>query len=86
MAAKSKVVAGLLAIFVGYLGIHEFYLEKPVAGALYLVGMFFTLICLVLIFPIGLVFLFIICLVSFIQGIVYLCTSDTSFETKYHSK
>jgi TM2 domain-containing membrane protein YozV len=33
---KNKVVAGLLAIFVGGLGIHKFYLGKVGQGILYL--------------------------------------------------
>jgi hypothetical protein len=34
---KSKVVAGLLGLFLGYLGIHRFYLGYPLIGVLMLV-------------------------------------------------
>lgn len=33
---KSKSTAILLAIFLGGLGIHRFYLEKPFSGVMYL--------------------------------------------------
>jgi TM2 domain-containing membrane protein YozV len=65
--AKSKVVAGLLAIFLGGLGIHKFYLDRPGQGVLYLV------FCWTMIPAI----------VGFIEGIVYLCTNDAKFAQKY---
>lgn len=33
---KSKIVAGLLALFVGGIGVHKFYLGKISAGVIYL--------------------------------------------------
>ena len=33
---KDKTTAGILALFLGYLGIHRFYLNQPVLGLLYL--------------------------------------------------
>ncbi len=33
---KSRITAALLALFVGWLGIHKFYLGRGVAGVLYL--------------------------------------------------
>ncbi len=33
---RSKITAGFLAIFLGSLGIHKFYLGRPVQGAFYL--------------------------------------------------
>lgn len=35
---KNKVVAGLLAIFVGWLGVHHFYLGSNMAGVITLVA------------------------------------------------
>jgi len=65
--SKSKVVAGLLAIFLGGLGIHKFYLGR--VGA----GIFCILFCWTGIPEI----------VGLIEGIVYLCKSDYAFNEKY---
>jgi TM2 domain-containing membrane protein YozV len=64
---KSKLVAGLLAIFLGGLGIHKFYLNKPGQGIVYI------LFC----------WTFIPSFIAFIEGIVYLCTNDVDFNRKY---
>lgn len=64
---KSKVAAGLLAIFLGVLGVHKFYLGKWVQGILYL----------------ALCWTYVPALVGLIEGIVYLCSSDESFAAKY---
>ena len=32
---KNKTVAALLAFFVGFIGVHKFYLNRPVQGVLY---------------------------------------------------
>ncbi len=63
----NKLVAALLAIILGGLGIHKFYLHKPVQGILYI------LICWT-----GLPML-----VGFIEGIVYLCMSEQNFIWRY---
>jgi TM2 domain-containing membrane protein YozV len=64
---KSKVVAGLLGIFLGGLGIHKFYLNQPGWGILYLVFSF----------------TFIPAVVGFVEGILYLAMSDQSFAARY---
>jgi TM2 domain-containing membrane protein YozV len=64
---KSKTVAGLLGIFLGGLGIHKFYLNKPGWGILYLVFSF----------------TFIPAVVGFVEGILYLAMSDQSFAARY---
>ena len=64
---KNKVVAGLLGIFLGGLGIHKFYL-----GSIY-TGIFYILFC----------WTFIPALIGFIEGIMYLCMSDEAFAEKY---
>lgn len=66
---RNKVVAGLLGIFLGGLGIHKFYLGKTGAGIVYLV-FFWT---------------FIPAIVGFIEGIMYLTSSDEKFNLKYNS-
>ncbi len=60
---KSKIVAGILAILLGSIGIHKFYLGKVGAGILYL------LFC----------WTGIPAFVGFIEGIIYFCTSDENF-------
>jgi len=69
-AGKNKVVAGLLAIFLGGLGIHKFYLGKPVQGILYIFLLFF----------------FISPIIAFIEGIIYLTMSDEAFNAKYNKR
>lgn len=73
---KSKVVAGLLAIFVGALGIHKFYLGYSTAGVIMLA-----------IFVLGWILLgipsIIISFVAFVEGIIYLVRSDEEFHERY---
>jgi TM2 domain-containing membrane protein YozV len=66
-SGKSKVVAGILGIFLGGLGIHKFYLGRTGAGVVYL------LFC----------WTGIPAIIGFIEGIIYLCTNDQAFEAKY---
>ncbi len=65
---KSKIAAGLLAIFLGGFGIHKFYLGKTGMGILYLV------FC----------WTYIPAMVSFVEGIIYLCSNDENFQLKHH--
>lgn len=65
---KSKEAAGILAIFLGGLGIHKFYLGKVGMGILYL------LFCWTGIPE----------LAGFIEGIIYLCSDDENFQLKHH--
>lgn len=67
---KSKVAAGLLAIFLGGIGAHKFYLGKPLMGLLYLL-FFWTGIPAI---------------VGFIEGIIYLTKSDADFAAKYGAR
>ena len=72
---KSKVAAGLLALFVGSLGIHKFYLGYKSEGIIMLV---ITLLgSLVLIGP------FVMGVISLIEGIIYLTKSDEDFNRTY---
>jgi len=66
---KSKLTAGLLAIFLGYFGIHKFYLGYTSAGAIQIVISIFT--C-----GVG-------SIIPLIEGIIYLTKSDAEFEQIY---
>ncbi len=65
---KSKVVAGLLGIFLGGIGAHKFYLGKIGMGILY--------VCLC--------WTGIPAVVGCIEGIIYLCSNDENFQLKNH--
>ena len=67
--AKSKIVAGILAIFLGFLGVQYFYIGKTVGG---IISIVLTLVTCGLweIIP-------------FIQGILMLVMSDDEFNRKY---
>ena len=67
--AKTKeVAAGVLAILLGYLGVHKFYLGYTMAGIIQL--------CLTFLCGIG-------GLIGLIEGIIYLVKSDDEFEQTY---
>ncbi|MCL2438377.1 MAG: TM2 domain-containing protein [Coriobacteriia bacterium] len=78
---KSKIVAGLLAFFLGSLGIHKFYLGYNTAGAvmltLYLTGFLFAFLF------IGFLWLWVPMLIAFIESIIYFTKSDYDFEQTY---
>ncbi len=65
---KNKLVAGLLGIFLGSFGIHQFYLGRTGRGILYLV-FFWTGIPGI---------------VGFVEGIVLIASSDEAFDRKYN--
>lgn len=66
-SGRSRVAAGLFALLLGGVGIHKFYLGQIWQG------IFYVVFC----------WTFIPALIGFIEGIVYLCMSDDSFDLKY---
>lgn len=64
---KSKIVAGVLALILGGLGIHKFYLGQTGKGVLYL------LFC----------WAYIPSILAFIEGLMILCSNDENFQIKY---
>lgn len=78
---KNKIVAGLLAIFFGYLGIHKFYLGYGSAGAIMLAltitGWLFAIIV------IGFIWVWIPIIIGYIEAVIYFTKSDQDFEQTY---
>lgn len=73
MGEKSKVAAGVLAILLGTLGVHKFYLGRTGAGLVMLLVSVLTLgIGTIVMAPIAL-----------IEGIIYLTKSDQQFHDDY---
>lgn len=78
---NKKVLAGILGIIVGGLGIHKFVLGYNKEGFI-LLGLFlisFPLMCII----IGAFTIYIPCLIGFIEGIIYLTKSDEEFYQTY---
>ncbi|MBR5415256.1 MAG: NINE protein [Thermoguttaceae bacterium] len=69
--AKNRLLAALLALFFGLLGVHKFYLGRPAAGVLYIVLTLLT-VCILS------------AILSFIDFIILLCMDDDSFGVKYN--
>ena len=67
---KEKIVAGLLAIFIGTLGIHKFYLGYTKSGIIMLLVSLLT-------FGVG------ASVMALIEGILYLTKSDAEFYQTY---
>lgn len=67
VGGKSRIAAAVLALFLGGIGIHKFYLGKTAQGILYLL-FFWT---------------FIPVIIAFIEAIIYLTMSDEDFAAKY---
>lgn len=65
---KDKTTAGILALLLGGLGIHKFYLGKGIQGLLYLI------FC----------WTFIPAIIALIEGIMYLTMSQAEFDRKYN--
>jgi TM2 domain-containing membrane protein YozV len=66
---KSKVVAALLAFFLGGIGIHRFYLGQMGLGIMYL------LFC----------WTFIPSVIAFLDGIIFLAVDSSTFDAKYNT-
>ena len=66
-ASSKKLTAGILALLVGGLGVHHFYLNHIGRGILYLL-FFWTCIPAI---------------AGLIEGIIYLTMSDEDFSQKY---
>ncbi len=77
----NRITAGLLAIFLGALGVHKFYLGYKNEGIilLALVGSGFLFSFLI----VGLLWIWIPGVIGLIEGIIYLTKTDEEFERVY---
>lgn len=90
-----KLVAGLLALFLGCFGVHKFYLGRTTPGLLVLLinvgGWFLTGIITLITFGLGGILLVPLMglvsgalgIIGLIEGIVYLTRSDAEFDQTY---
>ncbi|WP_291073838.1 TM2 domain-containing protein [Empedobacter sp. UBA5987] len=67
--SEKKLIAGILGILVGYLGIHKFYLGYTKEGVIQIIATFVTF---------GFAGL-----IGFIERIIYLTKSDEEFDKTY---
>ena len=74
--SSKKIAASLLALFLGYLGIHKFYLGYKKEGFIMLLVFIFGFILLG--FPSA-----IIGIIAFVEFILYIIKSDDEFEQTY---
>ena len=70
---KSKIVAGLLGIFLGAFGVHKFYLGYTKEAIIMLAISLVSLGTLAAIIE----------LIGFIEGIIYITKSDEDFQSIY---
>lgn len=80
---KDKVTAGLLALFLGGLGAHHWYLGNIGLAVAYLLvalsGVLFSIIL------VGLLWAWIPATLALIEGIIYLTATDDRFQRNYHN-
>lgn len=78
--SKDKVAAGLLAIFLGGLGIHKFYLGYTGPGLVFLlINTVGLILCLFLLFIPNII----LGIIALIEGIIYLTKTDEEFQKQY---
>lgn len=72
-SGKSRGLAGLLAILLGSLGVHYFYLGKNTGGIVFLLA---SLVSCGILAPVT-------AIIALIQGIMFFTTSQEEFERKW---
>ena len=79
-SGKSKVAAGLLAIFLGGWGIHKFYLGYTAPGLVFLLTntIGFAVTWIMLFIP-----NIVLGVIALVEGILYLTKTDEEFEQTY---
>ncbi len=79
---NKKILAGILAIVLGALGVHKFILGYQKEGFI-LLGITVASYVLMCFFGLGLLFVWIPGLIGLIEGIIYLTKSDAEFYNTY---
>ena len=79
---KNKIVAALLAFFLGMFGVHRFYLGDTKNGTIMLVGSLVS--WLLSIVGIGLLGVIVFCVWGFVDFVRYLVMSDADFAAAYN--
>lgn len=79
---KNKIVAGLLALFLGTLGIHKFYLNETKPGVIYLVCYLVGLLTCWLI--VGLIPMLVISILALIDAIKLFVMDNRVFDNRYN--
>lgn len=84
MNNKKKIIAGLLALFLGNIGVHWFYLNENKKGLMYLI----TTVCgwIGLIVLIGIIPIVIIAVMALIDAIKFLAMDEKKFNERYNEK
>jgi TM2 domain-containing membrane protein YozV len=82
MNKNNKISAGLLALFIGTLGIHWFYLNETSKGVTYLLLTILGWLTFGLFF--GAIIILVISILCLIDGISFLTMSDKDFNKKYN--
>lgn len=80
--AKNRTTAGLLAIFLGSLGIHKFYMGYTGPALAYLIICLFCLLFMIFV-PVLYLFVIILCIIAIIEGVIYLGKTDEDFNKTY---
>ena len=80
---KNKLVAGILAIFLGVFGIHRFYLGQRFRGVLYFVLSFFGLIATI---EEGVPLIAVMGLIAFIDAVLFFVMPQADFDLRYNSQ
>ena len=78
---KSKVIAGLLAFFLGGLGAHKFYLGHPGLGIAYLAAA--VIGAITSLFVVGFIILMALGVICLVEAIIYFTKSDEDFQRIY---
>jgi len=80
---NKRLLAGLMGIFFGYLGIHKFILgytnEGIILAAIFIIS--FPLMCII----VGAFTIYIPIIIGFIEGIIYLTKSEEEFYQTYQA-
>ena len=73
---SDRVLVSILAFFLGYLGVHKFYLGYKTQGVI-------MLVCTMFGWPLLFIPFLAVCTISTVEAIIYITKSDEEFEAIY---